>query len=386
VSTLQTFFAGIDPDHVPALLAGLLYAVVATATSLVRRGSGAVSNVPLSDRVAGRLLMDSAVIHVALPIGHHDDPTLTVLFLLSAVAYGWLGWFALVGRRYKTASALLIAATLIAYIDVVATGGEGADQVGIVTALLELAALGICLTPSRARGPRMAFGGIAFVTCVVVSGVAIWATSFATHVSAGVADGHEAHQHSGSRAQAAVIMRPLESSTPTASQTSEAKALASRTRTSLARFTDIRDAIAAGYRPSFVRTGARVHLENPAYQKDGHVLDPQRPEMLMYAIVDGRAALLGAVFQMPRAGQPGPTPGGPITQWHAHDVCLTLFPPGMTVMSAYGTCPLLSISVTVAEMMHVWTVDHPGGPYNDDVPDGWIRAYADAHGVPFSWT
>jgi hypothetical protein len=313
---------------------------------------------------------------------------LTVLFLLSGVAYGWLGWRALAGRRYKTLSALLIVATLIAYVSVVTGGGEGADQVGIVTALLELVALGVCLTPSSGRGARAAFGGIAFVMCVVVSGATIWATSFATHEAAASAAGgvHEGHEHGGGRAQAGVIMRPLESTTPTAAQVAAAAELAARTQRALSQFTDIRAALAAGYRPSMARTGARVHLENKAYQKDGRVLDPQHPEMLMYSIVDGRATLLGAVFQMPRAGEPGPTPGGPITQWHAHDVCLTLLPPGLTVVSAYGTCPLLSVSLTIGEMMHVWTVDHPGGPYNDDVPDTWIRGYNGTHGVPFSWS
>jgi hypothetical protein len=36
-------------------------------------------------------------------------------------------------------------------------------------------------------------------------------------------------------------------------------------------------------------------------------------------------------------------------------------------------------------MMHIWTVDHPGGPYQDDAPDAWIRAYNEANGVDFRW-
>ena len=53
------------------------------------------------------------------------------------------------------ASALLLVATLIAYLVVAGAGGEEPDQVGIATALVELAALGLCLVPVAAsrRGP-----------------------------------------------------------------------------------------------------------------------------------------------------------------------------------------------------------------------------------------
>jgi hypothetical protein len=47
---------------------------------------------------------------------------------------------------------------------------------------------------------------------------------------------------------------------------------------------------------------------------------------------------------------------------------------------------MFSVHLTVGEMMHVWTVDHPGGPYDDDSPDSWIRAYNLAHGEPFTWS
>ena len=37
----------------------------------------------------------------------------------------------------------------------------------------------------------------------------------------------------------------------------------------------------------------------------------------------GRATLLGVVFVMEKAGVAAPEPGGPITRWHAHNICLT---------------------------------------------------------------
>jgi hypothetical protein len=50
-----------------------------------------------------------------------------------------------------------------------------------------------------------------------------------------------------------------------------------------------------------------VYLPQDAAQNkanmNGHILDPTHPQELVYAITDGRATLLGALFQMsPRTG------------------------------------------------------------------------------------
>jgi hypothetical protein len=194
-------------------------------------------------------------------------------------------------------------------------------------------------------------------------------------------DGHEAH---AARAQAGVLMLPA-AAQPTAEQERAAADLAARTRAALLRYTDIHAALTAGYRPTLQRTGYSVHLENRAAGLDGRILDPDQPEMLMYAIADGRATLLSAVFTMPRAGAAGPTPGGPLTRWHAHNACVSLLPPGFSVVDAYGCCPAFSVQVTMPVMMHLWVVDNPGGPYADHVPDAWTRAFNAANGVRFRW-
>ena len=67
--------------------------------------------------------------------------------------------------------------------------------------------------------------------------------------------------------------------------------------------------MAAGYELPRNATGTDVHMENPAYKKDGRDLDPERPETLVYAIEDGRATLLGVVYVMERAGVAAPQPG-----------------------------------------------------------------------------
>jgi hypothetical protein len=96
--------------------------------------------------------------------------------------------------------------------------------------------------------------------------------------------------------------------------------------------------------------------------------------MLVYAFGAGRGVLLGVVYQMPVAGADGPAVGGSTTRWHAHNVCVGLLPPGFGPVSPYGGCPYLTASVTIAQMMHVWVVDPPGGPYAEHLDDAWVRA------------
>jgi hypothetical protein len=398
----QTFATGIDPAHIPALCAALLLPILVTADRARRRhrepplalvapprtrqgpppgpapaSTGAGTGV--GGRVGGWLLGVSAAVHVGLPFGHHDDPALVAGFLGSGGLYGVLAVRAYTGRRWRGAAVPLILATLAAYLWVLAKGGEEPDQVGIATALVELVALGLCLVPGepRRRLARLG-GGVAFGLSIVVFGAATWVLALVGHGE------HGEHGHAA-RAQAGVVMTPVAEGEPTPAELGAAADLAGRTKAALRRYTDIKVALAAGFRPTLSRTGFSVHLENKAYSRDGRVLDPEHPEELMYAIADGQATLLSAVYTMPYAGRPAPAPGGPLTRWHAHNACVSLLPPGIALVDPFGGCPALSLSVTVPQMMHVWVVDNPGGPYAESVPDAWTRAFNRAHGVPFRW-
>jgi hypothetical protein len=379
MNAVQIFLAGIDPDHVPALLAPFALLLF----PYLRRAPADAST-----RTFAWLMAVSAAVHLALPLGHHDNQLLVAGFLGSGAAYGWLAYRALSGRRYRLLSVLLVLATLGAYLAVVLSGAEGPDQVGLVTALVELVALGLCLVPRAPhRRVRKAFGGTAFVLVIIVTGTITWLAAFRQHAAdqAGPVN-HAGHEHhGGSRAQAVVLMAPQREDPPTPEQVRGAADLAAATKAALERYTDIRTALAAGYRPTLTRTGYSVHLENKRYTTDGAILDPRRPEELMYAIADGRATLLSAVYTVPYAGRPAPSPGGPLTHWHSHNVCVTLVPPGFTVVDPYGGCPPYAVKTAVPLMMHVWVVDNPGGPYADGEPDSWTRPFNNAHGIPFSW-
>jgi hypothetical protein len=433
VNPVEAFAVGIAPHHLPALLAALLLPVLVWAARRLRgpagarpaAGPGATAGPgvaacavaapprPLTDRWAAGLLGVAGAVHLALPLGHLDGPLLTMGFVGSGVAYAWLALRALEGRPWRLFATPLLLGTLVTYLVAVTAGlggagGEEPDQVGIATALAELAVLGLCLVPARAPGAGRALGraagSVATVLIALVTGAVIWAGSLASHTAGGAvpagsavaatattgsasvghAGGHE-HDHAhAARAQAGIVMRPHTAHAATAAQAEAARRLAAATAKATRRFADLRTALDAGYTLPANATGTDVHLEHKRYQGDGRILDPARPEMLVYAISGGRATLLGVVYVMERAGTPGPEPGGPITQWHAHNLCLTLLPPGFGGVSPFGGCPALSVAVTIPEMMHVWVVDSPVGPFAEGLDKTWASDYHRSHGRPIS--
>jgi hypothetical protein len=95
------------------------------------------------------------------------------------------------------------------------------------------------------------------------------------------------------------------------------------------------------------------HAENGIFARDGRILDPERPEVIIYANARGRPlTLIGVMFSVPR-GVHGPTPGGPITRWHRHRVCANGNHRGLAPR-ADGSCPPGTRMRLGSEMLHVW--------------------------------
>jgi hypothetical protein len=136
-----------------------------------------------------------------------------------------------------------------------------------------------------------------------------------------------------------------------------------------ARFADLAVAQAEGYRPLTPMVDGQVPYHNQAYYVDGRILDPERPEQLVYLQrLDGRLQFVAVMFLM-RPGERGPRPGGPLTVWHTHELCLSpadgiLLP----VAKAPDDCPpgLRPFGVS-PEMLHVWVVDNPAGVFARDL-------------------
>src|SRR5579859_7339314 len=291
----------------------------------------------LAAKAIPALLLVTAGVHLALVQEHWQSPGggLGAWFALDAVALAGAALSVQRGRRWKVAAGGLLAANLVA----VGPGREGVDSLGLSTKLVELVALGLLLAPRAALG---------LVACTLLTGAITW-TSLARDGKVGQ------HTH-----------LPAVTATPTYQERLAAADLVAATRAGIAPYADVSMARAAGYAPTTPLAVAAVHFANKAYHD---VLDPSRPQGLVYAPAGGGLVLVGALFELPRLGMEGPTPGGAITHWHTHDnVCISL---PVIVLAGLATplggCPPFSVNVTTPGMMHVWIIDQPGGPFADQL-------------------
>jgi plastocyanin len=111
----------------------------------------------------------------------------------------------------------------------------------------------------------------------------------------------------------------------TPAQRAEAEALLAASRQAASRFPTIGDAFRAGFVPhpgfkaAFIwPRGVGFHLENCRNWVDDRVLDPARPEALVYWSPPNAAPVPIASMYRVSSYQPPPTTGGPIVQWHGH--------------------------------------------------------------------
>jgi hypothetical protein len=156
----------------------------------------------------------------------------------------------------------------------------------------------------------------------------------------------------------------------TAAQVIAAGNLIRATDSSLARYKNVRAAFAAGY-TYVLRTNGEEHLlyngPNPAYAG----LNPQHPSSLVYAIdVPHHAPILLGAMYIENGNANGPQVGGGLTRWHTHlTVCRNDKPTiaGFGVQLR-GTCnPATWHDQYTSQMLHVWVVPYPGGPFSDDL-------------------
>jgi uncharacterized membrane protein len=110
------------------------------------------------------------------------------------------------------------------------------------------------------------------------------------------------------------------------------------------------------------------HYPNREFLFDDRILDPDRPEYLMYRETPRGKLLMGYMFFTRTLDERGPDLGGPLAMWHAHPWgpdgrCLEngIFPVSMP--DENGECPGGTLAMRSPEMLHVWFVDHPLGPF-----------------------
>ncbi len=361
-------------------LAGVLALGVLPISWWLLRRKDARRLAPIEWLLVG-LLLGSAAIHAGLVIGNDHGVGINALFVADAVLLVVIARRVLRGSKVGRLGVAVLVGSIVAYW-LSAVSGEPPDQVGLATELGEILALAIVAQPAP-TSPRRRLGSFArgLAVCLLVVGTAAssWFGAFRASVpEPGAVDGH--HVHGGSVPPPGTIFTAVPARDATPAEQAAATDLVRAARTALARYADPAVAAADGYRVDGL-AGIDFHASNPANENDGRILDPAHPETLVYAVApDGRPVLMGAVFQMPKIGQPGPTIGGPLTVWHAHeDVCISLTPPGLSgLLSPLGTCPVGSILLPrTAEMIHIWIV--PGVPEPiGDLDEAWRRAYLQA--------
>lgn len=153
---------------------------------------------------------------------------------------------------------------------------------------------------------------------------------------------------------------------PTPEQRSASGELVQRTRAAAQRrgWYDFARATADGYQPIF---GDPTHFANPQYLFDDALLDPVRPEVLMYAKTNRGRKLAGVMYYVRKPDEHGLQIGGPLTLWHYH-----VWPKGACLLRGMipiahpepdGRCSAGEFSHRSPEMLHVWLIDHPQGPF-----------------------
>jgi len=306
-------------------------------------------------RLIAVLLAATGLIHLGLVPGHlAEAPSTAALFLVNGVMFGALSVATLCWRRWRPAAAVLLLVTIVAYGVYVAAGWETVDDLGAVTKLIELLALGLVLMPRHRGAVRWTASTGSLLLVTLLASLLAWGGIIRDHAGA--------------------LLQPP-SNVPTAADRAAAAQFAVTSWNDIARYQDVNVAVAAGYRPG-AGEATQVHYENKAYETGNKrpVMDPTRPQGLVYAKTPHGPILLGAMFVLADQSQRGPDFNGVVTEWHLHpNVCVS--PVSMTlsgILTPYGNCPPLSFAIITTPMLHVWRPDMPNGAFGE-LDDKWVQ-------------
>jgi hypothetical protein len=260
---------------------------------------------------------------------------------------------------------------------------------GLAGALATLVLDARAVRPRSARA-RLGVAGAAVALALVVGGTGVWAAGAGGHQDhdpAAAAHAHDATAAAGTTAGADGAGLAEHAHGPdlpdvaaaTADERARAEALWKASAAGADRWRDPEAAEAAGFRfrDDEAGPGRRVrflHVPNPAWRADGRVLDPARPETLVYWTGPGdRLTLVGVMYTAAR-GAGGPAVGGPITRWHDHESCRDPATRAKLGRPVDGACPEGQVFRRSGEMMHVWFTDDLATAFARRAPLSALRA------------
>jgi hypothetical protein len=257
----------------------------------------------------------------------------------------------------------------------------------------------------RTSGARIGFGPVAIASFVFALVVSACGGSSSVH-QAGAPPAPVSTSTKASSTTSTTLEKPKPydptkpidlGGTPgvTPAEQHRAEQLVRATIVDLRRFTYPSEAMAAGYRTIGDAVTGDEHFVNWSMVSDGHILDPTRPESLVYEYRDGKQQIAAAMYMLPFGSRftDAPDVGGALTQWHVHsNLCLTNDPvqkmlSGLVAIN--GVCPAGSSKAGNTPMLHVWVVPNACGPFAalegvgaGQVPAGQTRLCDTAHGAP----
>jgi hypothetical protein len=191
--------------------------------------------------------------------------------------------------------------------------------------------------------------------------------------------------------------KPLDfGGTPGVTEQEQARAenLVAETLIRLPMWSDPAVAEAAGFHTLGDGLTGDEHLINWDFVQDDTILDPDKPEALVYDTRSGKRVLESAMFML----KPGstldtvPDIGGPLTQWHIHDnLCFTddpVAPHVAGLTDGSGNCRPPTVKLPSVPMIHVWITPQKCGPFAalegvgaGQIKPGETRLCDQAHGT-----
>ncbi|MDQ6616378.1 MAG: hypothetical protein M3083_16970 [Actinomycetota bacterium] len=138
--------------------------------------------------------------------------------------------------------------------------------------------------------------------------------------------------------------------------------LVSSTRQAVAQYADPVVAGAAGYQPASVSNRVE-HWLNPALSRHGPVLNPRRPQGLVYVETGHGLLLVAALFVLDHPGQRPPRVPG--AAWHHHRWCQGDGGIGFPLPGA--PCPPGTSLRVGPDMLHVWMANVRIDPFASDM-------------------
>lgn len=361
--------------------------------------------------VAAASSVGAGVVHAAAAGAHSEHPATVVAF--TAVAAAQVTWGVTVtGRDTQLLRRVGIIFGLAAFASWITAktagiafiaGLERAEPLqvadGVAAALAVASVMAIALASLRRGGPsadvRIAVA-VSVAAAVILAAVGV--AQAGEHLHGGATDGTavEAGSHGHQRADAA---RPYDPSQPidlggvpgvTPRQQAAAENLVAVTLLRLPQWSDSAVAEAAGFRSIGDGFTGHEHLVNQAFMDDDVLLDPDRPESLVYDTTRGGRRLVAAMYMLKR-GTPldqAPDIGGDLMQWHIHDnLCYNAAGKVAGLTDASGACPPGLFKPVPTPMIHVWIQPHKCGPFaalegiaGGTVPEGQAVLCDRAHG------